>query len=103
VESLAATSTGKLIGVIVICVAAALWMLAVITNFRGYGDRTFRRALEAGARTRRRGLPTTQWSSEEQRVRVLKVTQLVSVWILLLGVTTFAVFAFIALVVKMTR
>jgi hypothetical protein len=102
-DSLVAQSTGKLVAVILICLAAAVWMLAVVTNFRGYRERTFRRALQVGQQARRRGLPTTSWSSEERRIAVLKAAQLVVVWIILLGVTTFAAFAIAALVVKLWR
>ena len=103
VDSLVAQGTGKLVVFIVFCLAAALWMLAVITNFRGYGDRTFRRALESGERFRRPGSPTNGWSGGEERTSVLKVTQIVVVSILLLGVATFAAFAISALVIKLTR
>jgi len=102
-DSLVAQSTGKLVAFALICVALTLWTLAIVTNFRGYRDRNFRRSLAVGDRARRLGVPTTPWSSEEQRTAVLKAVQLVVVWIMVLALTALSAFVVTAVVIKLTR
>jgi hypothetical protein len=47
-ESLVADSFGKLVALFLLMVAASLWLLALLVNFRGYGARSLDQRMATG-------------------------------------------------------
>jgi hypothetical protein len=97
-SGLTAQSTGKLIVLLVLAVAGSLWMLAVVTNFRGYRDRHSRSSTATA--TRFRWLTGASSTTDDRHMRTMKVTEIVVASILLVAMSALAIVTVVALVQK---
>ena len=99
-ESFVADSFVRLGALFLLMLAASLWLLAMLVNFRGYGARSRDRILKNADRWRRTGLGIEL--SDERREQFMKVVQRIVLSALFLATATVAVLSAVALIIKLT-
>jgi hypothetical protein len=96
-ETLGNASTGTYVLLLLLAFAWALWPLAILTNVRGYRDRSARRALRTSDQIRR--LPPYRWwqGNPESDRRFATIMQFTVALVFLLVAAALAVTALVGL------